>query len=208
MRHSLVAALVAATFAANAAHATAQATAPKPAGAKPPAPTGAQSSVTPPAGYVIGPDDVLSIVFWRDKDMGADVVVRPDGMITLPLINDIKAAGLTPDQLREQVVKAAEKFVEAPNATVVVKQINSRRFYVTGQVGRPGPYPLSGPTTVLQALAMAGGTAEFSKSDRIVVMRTEGGKTQTFKFNYKDVIKGKNLQQNIEIRPGDTIVVP
>ena len=208
MRYSLVAAVLAATFAGHAADAAAQAAPPKPAGVKPPAPAATQGTVNAPPGYVIGPDDVLSIVFWRDKDMGADVVVRPDGMITLPLVNDIRAAGLTPDQLREEIVRAAEKYVESPSATVVVRQINSRRFYVTGQVGRPGTYPLSAPMTVLQALALAGGLADFAKKDKVVIMRTDGGRTQSLRFNYKDVIQGKNLQQNIEIKPGDTIVVP
>jgi polysaccharide export outer membrane protein len=164
--------------------------------------------VTPPADYVIGPEDVLAILFWRDKDMSAEVAVRPDGRITLPLINDIVAAGLTPDELRERVQQAASRYVESPNATVVVKQINSRRVFVTGKVAKPGTYPLMGPTTVLQMIAMAGGLMDFAKSDRIVVMRTTRGKTDTFKFNYKDVSKSKNLQQNIELKPGDTILVP
>ena len=166
-------------------------------------------AVTPPADYVIGPDDVLAVLFWREKDLSVEqVAVRPDGKITLPLLNDIQASGLTPDQLREAVQKAASQFVEDPNATIVVRQINSRRFFVTGQVGKPGPYPLGGPLTVLQALSLAGGTVEFAKTDKIIIMRTTGAKTETLKFNYKDVMKGKNLQQNIQLRPGDTILVP
>jgi polysaccharide export outer membrane protein len=164
--------------------------------------------VTPPAGYVIGPQDVLAVVFWREKDLSAEVVVRPDGRITLPLLNDVQAAGLTPDELRERVQQAASRFVETPNATVVVKEIHSRKVFVTGKVARAGTYPLMGPTTILQMLATAGGLMDFAKSDRIVVMRTEQGKTQTFKFNYKDVMKSKNLEQNIELKPGDTILVP
>jgi polysaccharide export outer membrane protein len=172
-------------------------------------PQAVAAGVTPPPGYLIGPDDVIGVLFWREKDLTVDkVVVRPDGMITLPLLNDIKAAGLTPEQLRDEIMKAAEKFVEEPNATVVVREINSRKVYVTGQVTKPGSFPLTGPTTVMQALAMAGGLGEFAKGDEIVVMRTTAGKTQTFKFNYKDVIKGKKLEQNIELRPGDTVVVP
>ena len=164
--------------------------------------------VPTPADYVIGADDQLSIVFWRDKDMTSDVGVRPDGKISLPLINEVMAAGLTPEQLRVKITEASSKFIEDPEVSVVVKQINSRRIYVTGQVGRPGPYPLSGPTTVLQMLATAGGVGEYSKSDRIVVMRTENGKTVSHKFNYKDVSQGKKLEQNIELKPGDTIIVP
>lgn len=158
--------------------------------------------------YVIGPDDVLSVLFWRDKDTTTDVVVRPDGKITLPLLNDIVAAGLTPDQLRVSIQKAAEQYFQDPNVSVVVKAVNSRRVYVTGSVNKPGPYLLTSKTTVLQMLAQAGGLGDFAKKDKIAVMRTVNGQTQLFKFNYKDVIAGKRLEQNIELRPGDTIVVP
>ena len=172
---------------------------------QPPAPTG----VTPPPGYVIGPEDVLAVVFWREKDLSVDeTVVRPDGMITLPILNDVKAAGLTPEELRKAVEEAAGRYVQEPNATVVIKAINSRRFFITGMVNKPGPYGLGGPTTILQAIAMAGGLQDFAKENDIVLMRQDGAKTATYKFRYKDVIKGKNLQQNIEVRPGDTIVVP
>jgi polysaccharide export outer membrane protein len=161
-----------------------------------------------PPGYVIGPEDVLSIQFWRDKDMSTEVAVRPDGRITLPLINDIQAAGLTPDQLRDQITAAASKYVEDPNVSIVVKTINSRKVYITGQVGKPGAYPLMGPTTVVQLLAMAGGTHEFADSKNIIVMRTENGRQVAYRFNYKQVLKGVNLKQNIELKPGDTVVVP
>lgn len=176
-----------------------------------PKPAGTAAPATPPAApadYVIGPDDLLTIVFWREKDMSAEVVVRPDGKITLPLINDIQAAGLTPDELRLAIEKAAARYIQDPNPSVVVKQINSRKVFVTGMVNKPGPYPLSGPTTVMQAIAMAGGLQEFAKKDRITILRTESGRTQTFKFNYKDVSQGRRLEQNILLRPGDTIVVP
>ncbi len=204
-----VAAVVAATLVVPvvAAAQTPSGQAARPAG-QAAAATAPDQGVTPPADYVIGPDDVLAVLFWREKDLSAEVVVRPDGMITLPLVNDVQAAGLTPDQLRDRVQEAASKFVEDPNATVVVKQINSRRFFVTGMVNKPGPYPLTGPTTALQAIATAGGLLEFAKQDRIVIMRNEGGKTTTFKFNYKDIARGRNLQQNIELKPGDTIIVP
>jgi polysaccharide export outer membrane protein len=180
---------------------------PAPAGVKAPPPE-LPAGVTPPPGFTIGPDDVLLVMFWREKDLSAEVAVRPDGKITLPLLNDVQAAGLTTDQLRERLMEAANKFVEDPSVTVAVKQINSRKVYITGQVGKPGTYPLTGPTTVLQLIAVAGGLADFAKKEDIVVMRTEGGKTMTFKFNYKDVTKGKKLEQNIELKPGDTVVVP
>jgi len=164
--------------------------------------------VSLPAGYVIGSDDVLTIVFWREKDLSADVVVRPDGKISLPLLNDVVAAGYTPEQLRAQLVKTAAKFLEDPNATVVVKEIHSRKVFVTGQVGKSGSYPLTGDMNVLQAIAHAGGLLEYADGKNIVVLRSENGQERNFKFNYKDVVKGKNLQQNILLKPGDTIVVP
>ena len=166
-------------------------------------------ALVPPAGYVIGPDDVLSVLFWREKDMSADVSVRPDGKITLPLLNDVDAAGLTPDQLRDKVTAAAARYVDDPSVTVVVKAINSRKVYITGQVPKPGAYSLTGPTTVMQLIAMAGGVAEYSDSENIQILRTENGKQTSLRFNYKDVAKHrKNLAQNIELKPGDTIVVP
>jgi len=158
--------------------------------------------------YVIGADDVLAIIFWREQDLSSEVAVRPDGKISLPLLNEIQAAGLTPEQLRGTLTQAANRFVEDPAVTVVVKAINSRKVFITGQVGKPGPYPLSGATTVLQLIATSGGVNEYAKSDHIVVMRTENGRTVSHKFNYKQVSQGKNLQQNIELKPGDTIVVP
>jgi len=169
-------------------------------------PVAAAAAVDPT--YVIGPDDVLAILYWRDKDTSADVMVRPDGKITLPLLNDIQAAGLTPDQLRAAIQKASEKYFQDPNVSVVVKAVNSRKVYVTGAVGRPGPYPLTSRTTVLQMLAQAGGIGDFAKKDKIAVLRTENGETKRYPFNYKDVIQGKKLEQNIELRPGDTLIVP
>jgi polysaccharide export outer membrane protein len=166
------------------------------------------ASVALPPGYVIGPDDLLAIVFWRDKDMSADVIVRPDGKISLPLLNDVEAAGLTPDELRAKLTKAASKFVEEPNATVVVKEIRSRKVFITGNVAKPGNYPLSGDMTVLQLIAVAGGLQEYADSSSIVVMRTEGGQQKSFKFNYKDVIKQRHVEQNIVLKAGDTVVVP
>lgn len=167
-----------------------------------------KGGVVPPAGYVIGPDDVLGIVFWREKDLSQDVMVRPDGKISVPLLNDIDAAGLTPEELRQRVMAQAQRLVEDANVTVIVKQINSRRVYITGQVGKPGPYPLSGPTTVLQLIATAGGLLEYADAEEIVVMRNENGIPTNYKFNYKEVIRQKNLKQNIELKPGDTVVVP
>ena len=179
-----------------------------PAAAKPPAGVTVPTGVTPPADYVIGPDDILTIVFFREKDMTADVAVRPDGMISLPLLNDVQASGLTPEQLRVKITEASAKFFEDPTVTVVVKAINSRKVFITGMVSKQGPYPLAAPTTVLQLISMAGGLLEYADEKNIRILRIENGKPVTFIFNYKDVSKGKNLQQNIELKPGDTIIVP
>jgi polysaccharide export outer membrane protein len=174
----------------------------------PGAPAGVSTGLPISTDYVIGPDDVLGIVFWRDADMTQDVTVRPDGNITLPLIRDIKAVGLRPDELREVITKAAAKFIADPNVTVIVRQINSRNVFVMGQVLRPGPYPVSGQMNVLQLLAVAGGLGEYADSEKITITRSEDGKPVTLKFNFKDVARGKNPQQNIVLKPGDTVVVP
>jgi polysaccharide biosynthesis/export protein len=162
------------------------------------------TGIATPTDYVIGPDDVLGIVFWRDTDMTGDVTVRPDGLITLPLLREIKAAGLTPEQLREQIQKAAAKFIEDPNVSVVVRQINSRNVFITGSVVRPGGYPVSGQMQVLQLIAIAGGLTEFADGNAII---TRVAVPQPFKFNYNDVSKGKKLEQNIVLKPGDTVIV-
>ena len=186
----------------------AQVKAQQPADAPANAASRAPAGVALPAGYVIGPEDVLSIVVWREKDMSADAVVRPDGKITLPLLNDFQAAGLTPDQLRADVEKAALKYMKEPSATVIVKTINSRKVHVLGNVMKAGTYPLAGDMTVLQAIATAGGLQEYADEKHITVMRKEDGKDRVLKFNYKDVIHQKNLQQNVMLKPGDTIIVP
>jgi polysaccharide export outer membrane protein len=185
------------------AKASAQAKAPSPTAQTAPA-----AVVQVPADYVIGPEDVLGIVFWRETDVSADVVVRPDGKISLPLLNDVHAAGLTPDQLRARLAEGAKRYLEDPNPTVVVKQINSRKVFVTGNVTKPGPYPLLGPTTVIQLLAMAGGVLEYADKGQIAILRTEQGRQTTFRFNYNEVSRRKNLSQNILLKPGDTIIVP
>ena len=173
----------------------------------PAAPT-VPGAIVPPPGYVIGPDDVLSIVFWREKDLSAEVIVRPDGKISLPLLDEIEVVGLTPAELREKVMVEANKLVEDANATVVVKQINSRRVFITGSVNKPGVYQLTGPMTVVQLIAVAGGLLEFADGDKIKVMRTEKAAPVAFPFNYKRFSEGKNLDQNIQLKPGDTVIVP
>jgi polysaccharide export outer membrane protein len=161
-----------------------------------------------PADYVIGPDDVLDVRFWKDQDMSGEVVVRPDGRISLPLLNDVQAAGLTPDQLRARLMEEARRYVETPNATVIVKTINSRKVFITGQVEKPGPYPLTSRLTVVQLIAMAGGLREYAEAEKIVIMRSEGGRVIPLRFDYTKLAEGKNVSQNIELRPGDTVIVP
>ena len=180
----------------------------KASAAAPPPPQVVPTGPTLPADYVVGAEDVLAIVFWREREMSSDVMVRPDGRISLPLLNDVDVAGLTPDQIRERVTDMARKFVEEPSATVVVKQINSRKVYITGNVERPGPFPLLRPTTILQLISLAGGLKEFAKAGDIVVVRTEGDQQATYQFNYDEIKNRKNLTQNILLKPGDTVIVP
>ena len=187
-------------------------TAGQPARPAPPAPdpanARADAGVEVPAEYVIGPEDILGINFWRDADMTGDVTVRPDGRITLPLLGDINAAGLTPYALKESIQKTAAKLLEDPTVTVIVRQINSRKVFITGEVNTPGSYPLTGPRSVMQLIALAGGLTEYADKKNISIMRVEGTTTRSFKLNYDEVSKGKKLEQNILLKPGDTVVVP
>jgi len=197
-----------------------QPTGPKPAapqteaaGAKPSAPPSTVTAaiaagVATAPDFVIGPSDVLAIVFWREQEMSVEVMVRPDGKISIPLLNEVEAIGLTPEELRQKLMTTAQRVVQDPNVTVVVKQINSRRVFITGQVAKPGPYPLTSSMNVLQLIATAGGLLEYADEKNILIMRTQKGQPSNFKFNYKDVSTGKNLKQNIDLKPGDTVVVP
>ena len=214
-----IAVLLIVTAGAAAPAQTAQTCRPAATQAKPAVPSAAPQTVAaqvvPPADYVIGTDDVLIVMFRREKDMSAEVTVRPDGKITLPLLNDVQATGLTPDQLREKVTEEAKRLVEDPSVTVMVKQINSRKIFITGQVAKPGAYAFGTRMTVLQLIAMAGGLGEFAKGKDILILRETpgtagrpGAQPATFKFNYDEVRKGKNLASNLELKPGDTVIVP
>lgn len=165
--------------------------------------------VTLPKDYVIGVEDVLSVVFWSAtaKDLSAEVLVRPDGKISLPILNDVPAAGMTPEQLAAAISKVATKFVRDASATVIVKAVHSRKVYVVGEVARPGPFPLGSEMNVLQVIGEAGGFLEHAKKGDVVIVRRENGQERRYKFNYNDVVRGKNLQQNIRLLPGDTILV-
>jgi polysaccharide export outer membrane protein len=159
--------------------------------------------------YKIGPQDVVRIDVWKEPEVSrSGLPVRPDGKISLPLLNDVQAAGLSPLELSNVISEGLKKFMNNPQVTVTVLDINSRRVYVTGEVTRPGTFPLLPNMTVLQALTTAGAFTQFARTKGIYVLRNEGGKQVKYPFNYKDVIKGNHPEQNIELRSGDTIVVP
>ena len=158
--------------------------------------------------YVIGEQDVLDISVWKEGEVTRQVPVRPDGKISLPLISDVQAAGLTPMQLATVITERLRKYLADPQVTVTVLSINSRRIYLVGEVARAGAYPLLPNMTVLQALSTAGGFTQFANLKAIYVLRDENGKQVRYPFNYKDAIKGQKSEQNILLKPGDTIVVP
>jgi len=157
--------------------------------------------------YVIGADDTLHISVWKEPDLTETLPVRPDGKISMPLLNDITAAGLTPLQLRDTITDRLKKYIADPRVTVVVTGMNSRRIFVTGEVTHTGPMTLLPHMTVLQALAQAGFT-QFANLKGIYLLRTENGKQEKLPFNYKEVVKGNHPEQNIVLKPGDTLVVP
>ena len=157
--------------------------------------------------YVIGPDDMLHISVWKEPDLTNTMPVRADGMISLPLINDVQAAGLTPMQLAASLTDKLKKYITDPHVTVEVTQMNSQRIYITGEVMHPGAMNLTPNMTVLQALASAGFT-QFANTKGIYVLRTDAGKQQKIPVNYKKLVKGENMDQNLALKPGDTIVVP
>ena len=160
------------------------------------------------AAYKIGPQDMLQIDVWKEPEITRQVPVRPDGKISLPLRNDVQAAGLTPMELANVISDGLKKYLNNPQVTVSVSTINSRRAYVTGEVTKPGAFPLLPNMTVLQALTSAGGFTQFAKIKSIYVLRTEGGKQTRIPFNYKAVVEGKKPKDNIELQSGDTVVVP
>jgi polysaccharide export outer membrane protein len=156
---------------------------------------------------VIGPDDTLYISVWKEPDLTNTLPVRADGMISMPLLNDVQASSLTPMQLAASITEKLKKYVSDPHVTVVVTQMNSQRVYVTGEVLHSGAMNLTPDMTVLQALATAGFT-QFANTKGIYVLRAENGQQKKYPVNYKRLIKGEAGQQNITLKPGDTIVVP
>jgi polysaccharide export outer membrane protein len=166
----------------------------------------AQASVPP--SYQIGPNDVLSIHVWKEEDLSRDVTVTPDGKISFPLIGEMVAEGRTVTELKKSISDKLLNFVTAPEVTVIVKESRSRVIYTIGKVQRPGPQPLAPDMTVMQALSAAGGFAEWADTKNVLIVRKVGGKETKIKFNFKEFTGGDNLDQNIVLKPGDTIVVP
>ena len=171
-----------------------------------------QTTPAPPPGvsrtYVIQPGDVLEVQVWKETEVSKQVPVRPDGKISLPLINDVQAAGLTADQLTADLTEKFKKFISEPQVTVIVTQVNSQRIYVMGEVLRGGTYPLLPGMTVLQGLSDAGGFTTFASPKKIYVLRDEGGKHVKLPFDYNSVVKGRKAEENVPLMAGDTIVVP
>ena len=160
------------------------------------------------AAYSVAPGDVLRIAVWKEPELSGDAFVRLDGMITVPLVGDVKAAGKTTEQIATEVRTRLRPFLETPQVTVTVSQAVSARFYVIGEVTTSGAFPLTGRITVLQALALAGGFREFAKRERIVLIRETHGERKAIPFNFRDLEAGINLEQNIVVEAGDTVIVP
>ncbi len=159
--------------------------------------------------YLIGPEDVLAVNVWHEPEISRAIPVRPDGKISLPLVGEVEAKGLTPAELRSAITEKLKTYVSNPEVTVIVQEVRSRKFNVVGEVLRPGSYLLEKPMTVLDGLAMAGGFREFANVKKVYVLRkAEDGSSQRLFFNYKEVIRGKGFGQNVQLAPGDTIVVP
>ena len=199
-------------------YAWAQTPAANQAGAQGPAPTAMASLAQPMMAsaskphddsFVIGNDDVLAINVWKEPDLSRSIPVRSDGRISLPLVGEVQASGRTPLKLEQDIANKLQPYLEEPEVTVMVQQINSEKFNILGQVAKPGSYPITNSATILDAIALAGGCRDFAKRSSIYILRRNpDGSESRIPFNYKDVIKGKNMAQNIKLQPHDTIVVP
>jgi polysaccharide export outer membrane protein len=173
-----------------------------------PAPAGASVPLVNPNEYIVGEADLLHIGVWKEPELSQNVVVRPDGKISLALMNEVKVSGQTPTQIQTMLTARLKAFIVDPQVTVTVSDVRSKNAFITGEVARPGAYPLLMPTNVLQLIAKAGGFTPFALHRGIVVLREVNGKQVRIPFPYKDVIRGQKDDQNIELRPGDTVVVP
>jgi len=158
--------------------------------------------------YLLGPEDALEISVWKEPDLTKQLVVRPDGKITYPLIGEVQAAGMTVKQLQEEILKRLEKYVTDAHVTVILLKAQNYKIYVTGKVNKPGDFVIGKPVNVMQAISMAGGLTPFASPGSILVLRTIGDKEEVFPFNYKEVAKGYSLEQNRTLLPGDVVVVP
>jgi polysaccharide biosynthesis/export protein len=160
--------------------------------------------------YVIGPEDILTITVWGEPRLTGPLLVRPDGKISMPLIDELEAGGKTPAELKAEITERLKvgDYIKLPLVDVRVDQINSKKYYLQGEVRSPGAYPLIVPTNVLEALVKAGGFQEFANKKKIRILRMQNGKATEFRFNYNDVSKGKKIEQNIQLKPGDHIIVP
>ncbi len=154
--------------------------------------------------YKIGAADILNIHVWNEAEFTGPVTVHEDGMFTMPLVGDLKAGNMTPVQVEGEVTKALAKYVRQPLVTVTVQQVGSKQYYMDGQIAKPGEYPLVVPTTILEAISKAGGLQAFGNGKKVYVLRG----SQRIKFNYKDVLRGKHMDQNILLKPDDHVVVP
>jgi polysaccharide biosynthesis/export protein len=173
----------------------------------------ASDHVNPPQShddaYVIGVDDVLAVNVWKEPEVSKTVPVRSDGKISLPLAGEVQASGMTPRQLELDLSRRLASYISQPEVTVIVEEIKSQRFNILGQVAKPGAYPIANNPTVLDAIALAGGFRDFAKQKSVYVLRRNPDGTETrLAFNYKEIIKGKNVDQNVKLQPNDTIVVP
>lgn len=169
-----------------------------------------ERAVRVPEGYefCLGPDDLLEISVWKDETLTKQVVVRPDGNISFPLIGDVRVQGRTVKEVRQEIEEKIRGYIPDAPVAVMVIRVNSPKIYVVGKVAKPGVYLMTGPLTVMQSLAMAGGITPFSDDDDILIIREENGRQKRMKFDYSKVANGKDLEQNIYLNPGDTVVVP
>lgn len=158
--------------------------------------------------YLLGPEDAIEISVWKEPDLTKQLVVRPDGKITYPLIGEVQASGRTVKQLQEEILKRLEKYVTDAHVTVILLKAQNYKIYVTGKVNKPGDFMIGKPVNVMQAISMAGGLTPFASPGSIMVLRTVSGREETYPFNYKDVAQGLMLEQNRTLLPGDVVVVP
>jgi polysaccharide export outer membrane protein len=173
-----------------------------------PLPAAAATGPPPGADYQVQPGDVLQVTVWKEQDLTGEVLVRPDGGLSFPLVGDVAASGKTVTALREEFTERLKRYVPSPVVTVAVKQINGNHIYVVGKVQRPGEFPFGRPLDVMQALSLAGGATPFASVNDIVILHRENGQQRAIRFHYSDVARGKNLAQNIQLQSGDIVVVP